>query len=75
MTGAPSWSRSRPASVRGCSAHGPGVLSEPALRSRYPDSSEAERVVALLTELADILASGRDQDPLAVAYLMTCRFM
>ena len=109
---------------------------EPALRSRYPDSSEAEiaRVVALLTELADILASeraaarqprrriavrvkarqrnvpagtaelsfqadskscpvpggapgaphlprpegrpsGRDQDPLAVTYLMTCRFM
>jgi DNA-binding MarR family transcriptional regulator len=32
---------------------------EPALRSRYPDSSEAEiaRVVALLTELADILTS------------------
>lgn len=34
---------------------------EPALRSRYPDSSEAEiaRVVALLQELADILTSER----------------
>lgn len=33
----------------------------PALRSRYPDSSEAEiaRVVALLQELADILTSER----------------
>jgi hypothetical protein len=29
------------------------------VRSRYPDSSAAERVVALLTELADILASER----------------
>jgi DNA-binding MarR family transcriptional regulator len=34
---------------------------EPALRSRYPDSPEAEiaRVVALLTDLADILTSER----------------
>jgi DNA-binding MarR family transcriptional regulator len=34
---------------------------EPALRSRYPGSSEAEiaRVVALLTDLAEILASGQ----------------
>jgi DNA-binding MarR family transcriptional regulator len=34
---------------------------EPALRSRYPDSSEAEiaRIVALLQELADILTSDR----------------
>ena len=34
---------------------------EPALRSRYPDSSEAEiaRVIALLTELADILTIER----------------
>jgi DNA-binding MarR family transcriptional regulator len=34
---------------------------EPALRSRYPDSSETEiaRVVALLQELADILTSER----------------
>lgn len=33
---------------------------EPALRSRYPDSSEAQiaRVVALLQELADILTPG-----------------
>jgi DNA-binding MarR family transcriptional regulator len=34
---------------------------EPTLRSRYPDSSEAEiaRVIVLLTELADILTSER----------------
>jgi hypothetical protein len=42
---------------------------EPALRSRYPDSSEAEiaRVIALLTELADILTIERASGALASA--------